>query len=333
VTASALHAAPAEDVTDDALVARLAQQDEGALRELHRRYAPLVFTVASRFVPGAVAEEVVQDVFVTLWTKHATFDPARGAFKPWIAQIARRRALNALRRTPEQGRSDADALDQIEGEALAPDEARWLAHRRAVLRAAVEALPEAQRRALSLAFFDELTHEQVAAVLGTPVGTAKTRIRSAIKRLAPALLAALAAAAIGLAVWRREEVAARDAQALRMVTASDVVPLRLTPTPEAPAEAHGSYRSRRGASVAVLTTSHLPVAAPGQRYVAWARGAEGWRQLGIVVVEGDGRSLLVAEAPSGGAGPEELRVTLESDGAVGGPRGPAMLGWTAAGGP
>src|SRR5690242_789492 len=83
---------------DEELVARLRGADQDALRELHRRYAGLVFAVAARVVDAATAEEVVQDVFVTLWKKHDAFDPSRGSFKGWIAQIARRRALNARRR-------------------------------------------------------------------------------------------------------------------------------------------------------------------------------------------------------------------------------------------
>lgn len=164
--------------SDEALVARLAGGDEAALRALHQRWAALVFAVAARFVDAAAAEEVVQDVFVTLWKKHEQFDAKRGSFKGWIVQIARRRALNELRRRKGQGQQDEQALAQLRDDAVEPDEAQWLAHRRAVIRAAVDALPEAQRQALSLAFFDELTHEQIARVLHTPVGTTKTRIAS-----------------------------------------------------------------------------------------------------------------------------------------------------------
>jgi DNA-directed RNA polymerase specialized sigma24 family protein len=94
---------PTPRETDEALVARLGQGDEAALRVLHQRYAALVFTVASRFVDAAAAEEAVQDVFVTLWKKHETFDATRGTFRGWLVQIARRRALNELRRRKGQG--------------------------------------------------------------------------------------------------------------------------------------------------------------------------------------------------------------------------------------
>ena len=321
---------PAPDA-DEALVARLRAGDEEALRALHRRHAALVFTVAARFVDSSTAEEIVQDVFVTLWKKHETFDPERGSLRAWIVQIARRRALNELRRTQGRAEQGDEALAALPDDALEPDEAQWLAHRRAVLRAAVDALPEDQRRALSLAYFDELTHEQIALALRTPIGTTKTRIRLALKRLAPILLVALAATAVVLLLRRRgerDERAARAEQALRMVTASDVVPARLEAAPGTPPEAHGSYRARPGASVAVLTTSHLPVLASPQEYVAWAHRAAGWRQLGLVVVEADGRSLLVADAPPGESALDEVRVTREPGAPGDAPGGPVVLTWS-----
>ena len=317
------------DETDESLIARLGQADEGALRELHRRYASLVFTVAARLVGGAAAEEVVQDVFMTLWRKSASFDPARGSLRPWIVQVARRHALNGLRRTKGDASGDDGMLEHIEDDGVAPDEARWLIHRQAAIRAAVDALPETQRRALSLAFFDELTHEQVAQVLGTRVGTTKTRIRLALKRLAPVLLAVVAVGAVVILVWRREERTTLDEDALKMVTASDVLPLRLAATSLAPPEAHGTYRARSGARVAVLTTSHLAALAGADTYVAWVRRGEVWRRLGRAEIESDGRSVLVSAIEPDGSAPDEVRVTREAtaDGAA--PRGPAVLVWSA----
>jgi RNA polymerase sigma factor (sigma-70 family) len=332
VTASTIPSPPlGSSETDESLVARLGQANEGALRELHRRHAPLVFTVAARVVGTSAAEEVVQDVFVTLWNKSTSFDPARGPFKPWIVQVTRRQALNRLRRIRGEGSHDEQALEQLEADAVAPDEAHWLAYRQAAIRTAVSALPEPQRRALSLAFFDELTHEQVAKVLGTPTGTAKTRIRLALKRLAPVLLVMLGATLVVVLMRRREERAARNEEALRMVTASDVVPLRLAPAPSAPLDAHGGYRARSGARVAVLTTSHLPALVDGQTYVAWARRAGSWERLGSVDIESDGRSLLVRNVDPRAALPDELRVTREPVASGDAPRGPAVLVWMAGG--
>ena len=313
---------------EETLVARLASRDEDALRELHRRYAPLVFAIAARVVGAETAEEMVQDVFVTLWRKHEQFDPARGAFKPWVAQVTRRRALNGLRRAKGEAIADDGAIDAIEDLAPPPDEAEWIAHRRAAVRAAVDALPEAQRKALSLAFFDELTHEQIAAALGTPLGTTKTRIRAALKRLAPVLVAVLATVAIAIAWRHREERAAQSEEALRMVTASDVVPLRLGPSPEAPPEAHGNWRTRPGARVAVLTTSHLPPLASGDSSTSRGRTtrADGSDSASSRIAE-DGRSLLVVDRASDAPAIEELRVTREHGEPVDAPRGDTMIAW------
>lgn len=320
----------AKDQDDESLVARLSD-DEGALRELHRRYAALVFTIASRMVGTTAAEEVVQDVFVTLWKKHATFDPARGTFKSWLMQITRRRALNELRRVRhERARTDeSDAIDELETDAVAPDDASWLAHRQQVIRAAVDALPPAQRQALSLAFFEELTHEQVATALGAPVGTTKTRIRLALKHLTPLLVAGLAAAFVVLVLRGRNEERARTEDALRMITASDVTTRRLVAAPAAPKDAHGNYRTRPGADLAILTTSNLPPLAPNETFVAWARVGPDWRRLGAFTLERDGRSLLVLPMPSGQGPVDELRVTRENKRADStAPTGPTMLEWT-----
>jgi RNA polymerase sigma-70 factor (ECF subfamily) len=321
--------------TDEGLVARLGARDEEALRTLHQRYAALVFTVAARLVDSATAEEVVQDVFLTLWKKHATFDPARGTFKSWVVQIARHRALNELRRGQrsqrDQPASGGEAVAQLADDAIEPDEAEWLEHRRTIIRRAVDALPPPQRQALSLAFFDELTHEQIAAVLQTPVGTTKTRIRLALKRLAPLLVIAVAGAFVAVVLRRQDDRAARTEDALRMVTASDVLPLRLAPAPGAPADAHGSYRARRGASVAVLTTSQLAPLTGPETYAAFARHGDAWERLGQVVVEADGRSVLVCATDPNAPTPDAIRVTKEG-GASGanGPEGPLVLEWSGA---
>ncbi len=142
-----------ETLSDGDLVARMGQGDERALRTLHRRYAALVFTVATRVVDAAAAEEIVQDVFMTLWRKHEAFDPARGALKPWLCQVTRRRALNVRRsrgRSPDEG---GDGIEDVADDALQADEALWSAHRRsccgrsAPRGAAARALARVLRRA------------------------------------------------------------------------------------------------------------------------------------------------------------------------------------------
>jgi RNA polymerase sigma-70 factor (ECF subfamily) len=321
------------DTRDDVqLVARVAQGDERALRVLYRRHAPLVFAAAARLVRPATADDVVQEVFVTLWQKASTFDPQRGTLPAWLAHIARRRAQNELRRDRDKARG-GEAIENV-ADPRADEDAetrQWADHRRDAVRAAVDALPDAERRALSLAFLDELTHEQVAATLGTPLGTAKTRIRSARKRLA-LMLAAVIVALVVLAARREARIEARrerDERALRMVTASDVTPLRLEPAAGLPPEAHGTYRAHASSSVAVLTASHLPPPPPGARYEGWVRVGEKWIAFGEMDIGADGRAVAVAEDPALAGSPDEARVTLETAPETGAPRGAAVLAWRA----
>jgi RNA polymerase sigma-70 factor (ECF subfamily) len=318
---------PIGSEADEALVGRVVRRDERALRLLHGRYAPLVFTVAARIVDAAAAEEVVQDVFVAVWRKADAFDPQRGSFKGWILQMTRNRALNELRKRRVRVADGDDALAEVADEKAAPDEAQWAAHRRAALQRAIDALPAVERQALSLAFFEELTHEQVAAALRMPLGTAKTRIRTAMKRLAPALLALIAAIAIAIA-WRRDaQQQAMEERALRMVTASDVVPLRLVASPGTPPEVHGAYRAKNGADVAVLTASNLPAPGADERHMAWVRHGERWFLLGRLARTDDPtRCMLVVQSQAVASPVDEVRVTRErSVGAA--PTGPALLEW------
>ena len=326
---------------DESLLARVAAGREDALALLHRRYAGLVFHLAARSLDRAAAEEIVQDVFLTVWRRSETFDPSRGRFRSWLLQIAHRRVLNELRRRSRRPRLEADP----EGEHAAsladpgpePSEAAWEEYRRAVLRAAVEALPPPQRQALGLAFFDELSHEQVATLLELRLGTAKTRIRSALLRLRAqltpilvtlALFLAAGVTALALRELRLREGFAREERALAVATSSDVVPRHLSPVaPELPAGAHGSYRARSGSETAILTVTALPAPPAGQSYQAWARHGTRWTRLGAIAPDAAGHGRLIAEDPALAAPPEELRVTLESTPIDVAPRGPEVLRW------
>ena len=164
-----------EQIWNDAdVVARLRQGDKGALVRLYDEYSGLVYGVARRVLRnGAAAEDVVQEVFLQLWRKPASFDDRRGQLAPWLAVIARHKAVDLLRKLKFEVNSDEVALsDPPAGgppahcSADAADAKRLMAQ-----------LPVEQRQVLELAFLDGLTHAEIATRTGDPLGTVKSRIR------------------------------------------------------------------------------------------------------------------------------------------------------------
>jgi RNA polymerase sigma-70 factor (ECF subfamily) len=126
-------------------------------------------------------------VFIAVWKDAARFDPARGALAPWLFSLARHKAIDLVRREANIRKRTADVDMELE---VAPDDVDrevWQNLRRDRVRAAIAQLSEPQRTALELAFFAGLTHVEVAERLGIPLGTAKTRIRSALLKLRDAL--------------------------------------------------------------------------------------------------------------------------------------------------
>jgi RNA polymerase sigma-70 factor (ECF subfamily) len=331
---------PAEldgELEDEELMRQLASGRPEAIGPLHARYAPRVFGLAAQTLDRAGAEEIVQDVFLAVWRKAASFDPARGPFRAWVLRIAHLRVLNELRRRSRQPVM-ATATDERAGSILPdpgpePAEAAWREHRRAVVQEAVSALPPPQRQALSLAFLEDLTHEQVAAFLDLPLGTAKSRIRAGLQalrvRLAPLIAAGLALAGLLAIVGLQQGVLRRHERALRMVTASDVVPRRLTAVPGVPATVHGTYRGRPGVALAVMTFSNFAPEPAGRVYRAWALFQGRWVALGNVHPDSRGSDMLVVEDPALAVPPEAVKVTLEPVGAVSAPTGPTVIRWPA----
>ena len=291
---------------------------------LYERYAPAIFGMATRALGRPAAEEIVQEVFLEVWRHAAKFDAKRGPFRPWLFQIAHFRIANELRRRSRRPQIEPDP----EGERLAgladpapdPSEESWFAYRKEVLRSAVEQLPPPQRQALGLAFFQELPHDQIAAALNLPLGTAKSRIRAGLRslrgRLSPiaaTLLVLALVTAAGLLVETRRG-ALRGDRALTMLTSSDSVALHLSPTAGVGPATHGNYRFRPGSPIAVITFSHFPEAPVGFVYQAWVRHGDRWISLGTATPDREGHARLIAEDPALAAPPDAIRVTLEKSG-------------------
>jgi RNA polymerase sigma-70 factor (ECF subfamily) len=163
---------------DDAvLISRTRQRDQDAFALLYDRYSALVYSVALRVLKNpAAAEDVLHDIFLQLWHSPEQFDSARGNFASWIAVIARNRAIDGTRRE----RPQIDPEDVI---LISPVDVETEAERNAVaekVRNLLKEMPEAQRSAVEMAFFDGMTHGEIAAATREPLGTIKTRIRSAL---------------------------------------------------------------------------------------------------------------------------------------------------------
>jgi RNA polymerase sigma factor (sigma-70 family) len=328
------------DPSDEDLMRALASGSEDAIGPIYSRYAPIVFGMAARALDRPTAEEIVQDVFVSIWKGAASFDPSRGPAKPWLLQIAHYRIANELRSRSRRPQTQADP----EGERLAnltdpsPDqtEQAWNEYRHAALRRALEELPPPQRQALGLAFFQDLSHGEIASVLKLPLGTAKSRVRAGLLalrgKLAP-LVAALAFVALlaGVAYefQGRRRALAVDERALAMLTSSDAQALRLTAEPGTAEQTHGVFRFRPGASTAVITFSNFPALTTGWTYQAWALHAGRWTSLGTARPDAAGKARLIAESPAFGTRPEAVQVTVEPEPGSPSPTGRAVISWRA----
>ena len=170
--------------SDGGLVSAIASGDESAMGQLYDRYSAVVYSIALRVLGDAgMAEDLLQEIFMQLWRNPAAFDPKRGTLAPWLAAITRNRAIDWLRkRRPETPVGDV-ALS------FEPDLASKTEFARSVgkIRAMLDRMPPTQRDVLEMAYFEGLTHSEIAARTGQPLGTVKTRIRSGLLTLRTAL--------------------------------------------------------------------------------------------------------------------------------------------------
>jgi RNA polymerase sigma-70 factor (ECF subfamily) len=169
---------------DTDLHRRLLAGDECALAEAYDAYAPSVYGVARWMLDDAAdAEDILQDVFVRLWQRPEEYQPARGPLRAWLCAVARHRAIDHLRRATTANRCLRRIVDTAAFTADAADSVIDDEVGKAV-RAAVCALPESHRTVVLLAYYGGLSYRQVASTLGIPEGTAKSRLRAALRLLA-----------------------------------------------------------------------------------------------------------------------------------------------------
>ncbi|MHB1021046.1 MAG: RNA polymerase sigma factor [Acidobacteriaceae bacterium] len=178
---------PANTQAEDAsLLEQVKLGDERAMAALYDRYSKVVYSVALRVLrdPSA-AEDVLQEIFMQIWRAPESFIATRGSLGGWLAVVTRNRSIDALRRKrPTDSTSDVELAsgynlaDEAERKGMM-DKARGIMH----------TLPPEQRKTLEMAFFDGLTHAEIAEMTGNPLGTVKTRIRSALITIRKALQA------------------------------------------------------------------------------------------------------------------------------------------------
>ncbi len=180
-------AARSDDPHPDAqLAAAFADGGDGVLRAVYDRYGAMVYRIARGVLSNAAdAEEVTQATFVSAWQGRQTFDPARGSLAAWLIGIVRRRTVDRLR-VIERERKATDAATKLADSepagATLPPHADQVVDR-IVVTDSLAHLAEPQRRVLELAFFDDLSHRQIASVTGLPLGTVKSHVRRGLAQL------------------------------------------------------------------------------------------------------------------------------------------------------
>jgi RNA polymerase sigma-70 factor (ECF subfamily) len=183
---------PSEDeirgLSDTRLVVGIARQQQEALAEVHRRYGGAVVALAQRVLNNqALAEDVTQELFVSLWRNPTAFDPERGSLRAYLLAQTHGRSVDLVRAEEARRSREERSARLSPQETGAVEREAWLLFAGARARAALDSLSAGERSAIELAYFGGLTYRQVAAHLDEPEGTVKGRIRSGLTRLRSAL--------------------------------------------------------------------------------------------------------------------------------------------------
>ena len=175
---------PHAELTDGDLIERVGDGDRDAFEELYRRYTrPVLGLALRRLGDRGRAEDALQDAFAAIWRSASSYDPARGPGGAWLYTVARNAIVDGARKRPEPPMEAPDEPSPEGG----PDEraeASWLAWR---VHSAIELLPDHERPVIELAYWGGLSQSEISAFLDVPLGTVKTRTRSALARLADLL--------------------------------------------------------------------------------------------------------------------------------------------------
>jgi RNA polymerase sigma-70 factor (ECF subfamily) len=177
---------------DATLVHRLLQKDVSAFEQLYDRHSRTVYGLLLRILQQAgTADEVAQDVFLQLWRNAGQYDESRGPFVPWLLTLARNRALDTLRLKSERQRRREDQTEELPPVFAAPEYEKQLDEklRGERVRALIGSLNPQQKKAIELAYFEGLSHTEIAAALKEPLGTVKSWIRNGLLRLKEGLQA------------------------------------------------------------------------------------------------------------------------------------------------
>ncbi len=177
-----------DSAADLELVRRVAAGDRSAVDDLYERFRRPAFALARRVLADdTLAEDVLQDVFLGIWRDPGAFDGSRGSVASWLLAMVHHKAVDAVRREEShrrrQARAEDDLLLSAPTQVTDVEDAAWQRLDAERVRAALRALPEPQREALTLAYYGGYTQREVAALTHTPLGTVKTRMLAGMRRL------------------------------------------------------------------------------------------------------------------------------------------------------
>ncbi len=174
------------EFSDRELVVSLAGGEVEALRALYQRYGTLAYSLAVRILgdPGR-AEDVIQDVFLRVWTHAGSFDPNRGSLRSWLLTAVRNRAVDYLRGRPGRERHELELSPELPAHGAGSDPWRDVAEslERQAVREALGTLPPDQRQVVELAYYGGYNQREISQIVGAPLGTVKSRTRLALEKL------------------------------------------------------------------------------------------------------------------------------------------------------